>query len=164
LTADLGRDGVGLGYAIASASGSPGSPVVAVEGDSAFGSVEWRFETILSLSTSNVVIVFNPTASSCDDLTNYSTIPRPTVFTKVTAMTRLIEAFGGTGYQREDSGNAVDRITTGAEARTPALIIASSDPTAGTESGHLKASTRRWDFSKDERAANFFLESDVPAL
>jgi oxalyl-CoA decarboxylase len=129
--------GVGLGYAIAAAVES-GSPVVAVEGDSAFGFSGMEIETICRYQLPIVVIVFNNNGVyRGDDVNNYSTDPAPTVFTKGSRYDRLIEAFGGTGYHVEDSASLSTAMQQALHARTPALINCVIDPTAGTESGHI---------------------------
>jgi oxalyl-CoA decarboxylase len=131
--------GVGLGYAIAAAVES-GSPVVAVEGDSAFGFSGMEIETICRYQLPIVVIVFNNNGVyRGDDVNSYSTDPAPTVFTKGSRYDKLIEAFGGTGYHAEDSDTLSAALQQALKARTPALINCVIDPTAGTESGHLKS-------------------------
>ena len=129
--------GVGLGYAIAAAVES-GSPVVAVEGDSAFGFSGMEIETICRYQLPIVVIVFNNNGVyRGDDVNNYSTDPAPTVFTKGSRYDKLIEAFGGTGYHAEDSATLSAALQQALNARRPALINCVIDPTAGTESGHI---------------------------
>jgi oxalyl-CoA decarboxylase len=129
--------GVGMGYAIAAAVES-GSPVVAVEGDSAFGFSGMEIETICRYQLPIVVIVFNNNGVyRGDDVNNYSTDPAPTVFTEGSRYDRLIEAFGGTGYHAEDSATLSAALQEALNARMPALINCVIDPKAGTESGHL---------------------------
>lgn len=131
--------GVGQGYAIAAAVES-GSPVVAVEGDSAFGFSGMEIETMCRYGLPIVVIVFNNNGVYRGDAVNkYSSDPAPTVFTKGSRYDKLIEAFGGTGYHVEDSASLATALQQALEARTPALINCVIDPTAGTESGHISS-------------------------
>jgi oxalyl-CoA decarboxylase len=51
---------------------------------------------------------------------------------------KLIEAFGGTGYNVTRPEELSAALSAALEAKTPALINCVIDPHAGTESGHLK--------------------------
>jgi oxalyl-CoA decarboxylase len=130
--------GVGLGYAIAAAVES-GSPVVAVEGDSAFGFSGMEIETMCRYGLPIVVIVFNNNGVyRGDDVNHYSSDPAPTVFTPGSRYDRLIEAFGGTGYHAETTGSLTTALQQALDTRKPALINCVIDPKAGTQSGHLE--------------------------
>src|SRR2546428_2137701 len=95
--------GIGMGYAIGAAVVS-GKPVVAVEGDSAFGFSGMEIETICRYHLPIVVVVFNNGGIYRGDDVNRSggADPAPTVLMKHARYDKLIEAFGGVGY------NAVD--------------------------------------------------------
>lgn len=128
--------GVGLGYAIAAAVES-GRPVVAVEGDSAFGFSGMEIETICRYGLPIVVVVFNNGGVyRGDEVSGHSSDPAPTVLTKG-RYDRLIEAFGGTGYHVEEPAGLASALTEALNAGRPTLINCVIDPTAGTESGHL---------------------------
>jgi oxalyl-CoA decarboxylase len=130
--------GVGLGYAIAAAVES-GSPVVAVEGDSAFGFSGMEIETMCRYGLPIVVIVFNNNGVYRGDEVNHdSADPAPTVFTSGSRYDKLIEAFGGTGYDAETTDSLTTALQEALETRRPALINCVIDPKAGTESGHLE--------------------------
>jgi oxalyl-CoA decarboxylase len=130
--------GVGLGYAIAAAVES-GSPVVAVEGDSAFGFSGMEIETMCRYRLPIVVVVFNNNGVyRGDEVNRYSSDPAPTVFTSGSRYDKLIEAFGGTGYHAETPASLSDALRQALDARRPALINCVIDPKAGTESGHLE--------------------------
>src|SRR5208282_6161961 len=91
--------GIGMGYAIGAAVVS-GKPVVAIEGDSAFGFSGMEIETICRYHLPIVTVVFNNGGIYRGDDVNRSggTDPAPTVLMKEAHYEKLIEAFGGTGY------------------------------------------------------------------
>jgi oxalyl-CoA decarboxylase len=137
-TGTWGVMGVGLGYAIAAAVES-GSPVVAVEGDSAFGFSGMEIETMCRYGLPIVVIVFNNNGVyRGDEVNHYSADPAPTVFTSGSRYDKLIEAFGGGGYHAETTERLASALRQALETRRPALINCVIDPKAGTESGHLE--------------------------
>ncbi len=138
-TGTWGVMGVGLGYAIAAAIES-GEPVVAVEGDSAFGFSGMEIETICRYQLPIVVVVCNNGGIyRGDDVNAASDDPAPTVLSPSGRYHRLIEAFGGVGYHVEDSESLEAAVRAALEARVPSLINCVIDPTAGTESGHLSS-------------------------
>src|SRR5579883_3440639 len=112
--------GIGMGYAIGAAA-TTGKPVLAIEGDSAFGFSGMEVETICRYGLPVVTVVFNNNGIYRGDPGEgpYS----PTGFIRNARYDRIIEAFGGAGYHVTD---------------TPSLINAVIDPTAGTESGHIQ--------------------------
>jgi oxalyl-CoA decarboxylase len=130
--------GVGMGYAIGAAV-ETGKPVVAVEGDSAFGFSGMELETICRYRLPIVTAIFNNGGVYKGDETNpHSADPAPTVLLQSSRYEQLIEAFGGNGYYAADP-TAVAAAMRGALASgKPAVINCLIDPTAGTESGHLQ--------------------------
>ena len=50
---------------------------------------------------------------------------------------KLIEAFGGVGYDAVDPQGLAKALTEALASGKPALINCAIDPTAGTESGHI---------------------------
>ena len=91
--------GIGMGYAIAAAVES-GAPVVAIEGDSAFGFSGMELETICRYRLPIVVIILNNGGVYRGDGVNpVSADPSPTTLMPQARHDRLIEAFGGKGYQ-----------------------------------------------------------------
>jgi oxalyl-CoA decarboxylase len=129
--------GIGMGYAIAAAVES-GAPVVAIEGDSAFGFSGMELETICRYRLPIVVIVLNNGGVYRGDGSNtVSTDPSPTTLMLNARHDRLIEAFGGKGYQATTPAQLTIALTGALMSGRPALIDCVIDPTDGTESGHL---------------------------
>lgn len=131
--------GVGMGYAIGAAVTS-GKPVVAVEGDSAFGFSGMEIETICRYSLPIVSVIFNNGGIYRGDDVNRSggKDPSPTVLNKSARYDKLIEAFGGTGHHVTDPQGLTKALTEALASGKPSIINCVIDPTAGTESGHLQ--------------------------
>jgi oxalyl-CoA decarboxylase len=129
--------GIGMGYAIAAAVES-GAPVVAIEGDSAFGFSGMELETICRYRLPIVVIVLNNGGVyRGDGRNNVSADPSPTTLMLNARHDRLIEAFGGKGYQATTPAQLTIALTGALLSGGPALIDCVIDPADGTESGHL---------------------------
>ena len=129
--------GIGMGYAIAAAVES-GAPVVAIEGDSAFGFSGMELETICRYRLPVVVIILNNGGVyKGDGMNTVSTDPSPTTLMLSARHDRLIEAFGGKGYQVTTPAQLTIALTSALMSGGPALIDCVIDPTDGTESGHL---------------------------
>jgi oxalyl-CoA decarboxylase len=129
--------GIGMGYAIGAAV-ETGAPVVAIEGDSAFGFSGMELETICRYHLPIVVVVFNNGGVyKGDDVNTASADPSPTTLMLSARHDRLIEAFGGTGYQATTPAELTAALADALAKGVPALIDCVIDPTAGTESGHL---------------------------
>ncbi|MCW2761555.1 MAG: putative oxalyl-CoA decarboxylase [Marmoricola sp.] len=129
--------GVGLGYAIAAAVES-GAPVVAIEGDSAFGFSGMELETICRYQLPvTVVVLNNGGVYRGDDVNTASTDPAPTTLDHAAHHERLIAAFGGTGHRATTPQEVTAALTEALSSGGPALIDCVLDPSAGTESGHL---------------------------
>jgi oxalyl-CoA decarboxylase len=130
--------GIGMGYAIGAAVTS-GLPVVAIEGDSAFGFSGMELETICRYQLPITTVIFNNNGVYRGTDVN----PRggkdvaPTVFVKGARYDKLIEAFGGIGYHVTTPAEMTAALTTAIAAGKPALINAVIDEAAGTESGRL---------------------------
>jgi oxalyl-CoA decarboxylase len=137
-TGTWGVMGVGMGYAIA-ASVETGRPVVAVEGDSAFGFSGLELETICRYKLPIVVVVFNNGGIYKGDSVNTASgDPAPTALMLDARYDKLIEAFGGTGYHATEPDQLGSALRSALKAGAPALINCAIDPTLGTESGHLQ--------------------------
>jgi oxalyl-CoA decarboxylase len=132
--------GIGMGYAIGAAVTS-GKPVVAIEGDSAFGFSGMEIETICRYSLPIVTVIFNNGGVYRGDDVNRSggADPSPTVLMKSARYDKLIEAFGGTGHHVIDPSGLTKALTDAIASGKPAIINCVIDPTAGTESGHLQS-------------------------
>jgi oxalyl-CoA decarboxylase len=137
-TGTWGVMGIGMGYAIAAAVVS-GKPVVAIEGDSAFGFSGMEIETICRYGLPIVTLVFNNGGIYRGDDVNRSGSPdpAPTTLTKDSRYDRMIEAFGGIGYHAANPKDLAKALTDALAAGKPALINCAIDPKAGTESGHI---------------------------
>jgi oxalyl-CoA decarboxylase len=131
--------GIGMGYAIGAAVTS-GKPVVAIEGDSAFGFSAMEIETICRYGLPVVVVVFNNGGIYHGDDINRSggADPGPTALMSSARYDRMIEAFGGKGLHVTRPEQLATALSAALAAGTPALINCVIDPHAGTESGHLK--------------------------
>jgi len=130
--------GVGMGFAIAAAV-TGGKPVVAIEGDSAFGFSGMELETICRYRLPIVTIVFNNGGIYRGDDVNLAGDgdPAPTVLMKDARYEKLIEAFGGDGYHAADPANLTDALRKALASGRPSLINCAIDPAVGTESGHI---------------------------
>jgi oxalyl-CoA decarboxylase len=129
--------GIGMGYAIAAAVESD-APVVAIEGDSAFGFSGMELETICRYHLPVVVVILNNGGVYRGDGINaVSADPSPTTLMRSARHDRLIEAFGGKGYQATTPAEITTALTDALASGGPALIDCVIDPTDGTESGHL---------------------------
>jgi oxalyl-CoA decarboxylase len=129
--------GIGMGYAIAAAVES-GDPVVAIEGDSAFGFSGMELETICRYRLPVVVIVLNNGGVyKGDGVNTVSADPAPTTLLASARYDRLIEAFGGKGYHATTPAQVTIALTSALMSKGPVLIDCAIDPRDGTESGHL---------------------------
>ncbi|MGW0705304.1 oxalyl-CoA decarboxylase [Streptomyces sp. NPDC002643] len=129
--------GIGMGYAIAAAVES-GAPVVAVEGDSAFGFSGIEIETICRYNLPIVTVIMNNGGVyRGDDVNPYDDAPSPTTLMAAARHDLLIEAFGGKGYRATTPAEVTAALTEALASGGPALIDCVIDPSAGTESGHI---------------------------
>ncbi len=129
--------GVGMGYAIAAAVES-GKPVVAVEGDSAFGFSGMELETICRYKLPIITVIFNNGGVyKGDEVNRYSADPAPTVLLQSSRYEQLGQAFGGEGYYAETPDAVTAALREAFESGRPAVVNCLIDPAAGTESGHL---------------------------
>jgi oxalyl-CoA decarboxylase len=130
--------GIGMGYAIGAAVVS-GKPVVAIEGDSAFGFSGMELETICRYDLPVTTIIFNNNGvyKGTDVNPTGGKDVAPTVFVKNARYDKMIEAFGGIGYHATTPEELTQALKEAIAAGKPALINAVIDETAGTESGRL---------------------------
>jgi oxalyl-CoA decarboxylase len=138
-TGTWGVMGIGMGYAIGAATVSR-KPVVAIEGDSAFGFSGMELETICRYRLPIAIAVFNNGGIYRGDDINRSggAEPSPTVLMKGARYDKLIEAFGGKGYHVTDPASLKDRLAEAIASGEPTLLNCVIDPKAGTESGHIQ--------------------------
>jgi len=128
--------GIGMGYAIGAAAVT-GKPVVAIEGDSAFGFSGMEIETICRYELPITTVVFNNNGVYRGDPAGKPYTP--TGLLRDAHYEKIIEAFGGAGYHVTDTPSLTNALTEALASGKPALINAVIDPTAGTESGHIQS-------------------------
>jgi oxalyl-CoA decarboxylase len=128
--------GIGMGYAIGAAAVT-GKPVVAIEGDSAFGFSGMEIETICRYELPVTTVIFNNNGVYRGDPAG--TAYTPTGLLRDARYEKIIEAFGGAGYHVTDTPSLTKALTEALASGKPALINAVIDPTAGTESGHIQS-------------------------
>jgi oxalyl-CoA decarboxylase len=130
--------GIGMGFAVAAAVVT-GKPVIAVEGDSAFGFSGMEVETICRYNLPICVVVFNNNGVYRGTDTNPSghTDVAPTVFVKNARYDKLMEAFGGVGVHATTTDELQKALSEAVASGKPTLINAVIDEAAGTESGRI---------------------------
>ena len=130
--------GIGMGFAVAAAVVS-GEPVIAIEGDSAFGFSGMEVETICRYNLPVCVVVFNNNGVYRGTDVNPTGGPdvAPTVFVKGARYDKLMEAFGGVGVHATTPAELRAAMEQAIRSRKPTLINAVIDETAGTESGRI---------------------------
>ncbi len=130
--------GIGMGYAIGAAI-ETGKPVLAVEGDSAFGFSGMEIETICRYNLPICVVVFNNNGIYRGTDTNPSggADVATTVFVKNARYDMMMQAFGGVGVQATSPEELYRAVNTAMDSGKPTLINAVIDEKAGTESGRI---------------------------
>jgi oxalyl-CoA decarboxylase len=129
--------GIGMGYAIAAAI-ETGKPVLAVEGDSAFGFSGMEVETICRYKLPVCIVIFNNDGIyRGTDVNSASADPAPTVFVKGSRYDKMMEAFGGVGVHATTPDELKRAVNAAMDSGKPTLINAAIDPTAGSESGRI---------------------------
>ena len=130
--------GIGMGFSIAAAVVT-GKPVIAIEGDSAFGFSGMEVETICRYNLPVCVIVFNNNGIYRGIDVNPTGGPdvAPTVFVKNARYDKMMEAFGGIGVHATTPAELQAGIDEAIRSGKPTLINAVIDETAGTESGRI---------------------------
>ena len=130
--------GIGMGFAIAAAI-ETGKPVLAVEGDSAFGFSGTEVETICRYNLPVCTVVFNNNGIYRGTNVNPTggPDPAPTVFVKDARYDKMIEAFGGVGVNVTTPDELSRAVNKAMDSGKPTLINAMVDPAAGTESGRI---------------------------
>ena len=130
--------GIGMGFAIAAAV-ETGKPVLAVEGDSAFGFSGMEVETICRYNLPVCVVVFNNNGiyRGTDANPTGGPDPAPMVFVKDSRYDKMMEAFGGVGVHVTTPDELSRAVNEAMDSGKPTLINAVIDPAAGTESGNI---------------------------
>jgi oxalyl-CoA decarboxylase len=129
--------GIGMGSAIAAAV-ETGKPVLAIEGDSAFGFSGMEIETICRYRLPVCVVIFNNDGIyRGTDTNSASSDPATTVFVKGSRYDKMIEAFGGVGVNATSPDELKRAVNAAMDSGKPTLINAVIDPAAGSESGRI---------------------------
>jgi oxalyl-CoA decarboxylase len=129
--------GIGMGQAIAAAV-ETGKPVLAVEGDSAFGFSGMEVETICRYKLPVCIVIFNNDGIyRGTDVNAVSSDPAPTVFVKGARYDKMMEAFGGIGVNATSPDELKRAVNEAMDSGKPTLINAVIDPGAGSESGRI---------------------------
>src|SRR6187401_804559 len=129
--------GIGMGYAIGAAI-ETGKPVLAVEGDSAFGFSGMEIETVCRYKLPVCVVIFNNDGIyRGTDTNSANSDPATTVFVKGSRYDKMIEAFGGVGVNATSPDELKRAVNAAMDSGKPTLINAVIDPAAGSESGRI---------------------------
>ena len=130
--------GIGMGFAVAAAVVS-GGPVIAAEGDSAFGFSGMEVETICRYNLPVCVVIFNNNGvyKGTDVNPTGGADVAPTVFVKGARYDKMMEAFGGVGVHATTPAELRAAVEEAVRSRKPTLVNAVIDETAGTESGRI---------------------------
>jgi oxalyl-CoA decarboxylase len=129
--------GIGMGFAVAAAV-TTGKPVIAVEGDSAFGFSGMEVETICRYQLPVCVVVMNNNGvyGGADQNPRGADVA-PTVFVKDARYELLMQAFGGMGVRAATRAELALALDEAVASGKPTLINAIIDESAGTESGRI---------------------------
>ncbi len=130
--------GIGMGFCVGAAVVSD-HPVIAIEGDSAFGFSGMEVETICRYNLPVCVVVFNNNGvyGGTDINPTGGADVAPTVFVKGARYDKLMEAFGGVGVHATTPAQLRKAMEEAVRSRKPTLINAVIDEAAGTESGRI---------------------------
>jgi oxalyl-CoA decarboxylase len=130
--------GIGMGFSVAAAVVT-GKPVIAIEGDSAFGFSGMEVETICRYNLPVCVIVFNNNGiyRGIDVNGSGGADVAPTVFVKNARYDLMMQAFGGVGVHATTPAELSKALAEAVASGKPTLINAVIDETAGTESGRI---------------------------
>ncbi|TFF17838.1 oxalyl-CoA decarboxylase [Jiella endophytica] len=130
--------GIGMGFAIAAAI-ETGKPVLAVEGDSAFGFSGMEIETICRYQLPVCVVVFNNNGiyRGTDVNPTGGKDVATTVFVENARYDQMMAAFGGVGVNATTPDELSRAVAEAMDSGRPTLVNAVIDPAAGTESGNI---------------------------
>ncbi len=130
--------GIGMGFAVAAAI-ETGKPVLAVEGDSAFGFSGMEVETICRYNLPVCIVIFNNDGiyRGTDVNPSGGSDVAPTVFVKGARYDKMMEAFGGVGVHVTTPDELKRAVDAAMDSGKPTLINAAIDPASGSESGRI---------------------------
>jgi len=135
-TGTWGVMGIGMGYAIAAAV-ETAKPVVAIEGDSAFGFSGMEIETICRYHLPVTVVILNNGGVYRGDESATGNDPAPTVLNARAHHELIAQAFGGRGYHVTTPPELRSALAEAIASGGPSIIDCELDPAAGVDSGHL---------------------------
>ena len=130
--------GIGMGFSVAAAVVT-GQPVIAIEGDSAFGFSGMEVETICRYKLPVCIVIMNNNGVYRGDEVNVTggKDPSPLVFVKGARYEMMMQAFGGVGVLATTPTELRNAMDEALKSGKPTLINAIIDETAGTESGRI---------------------------
>jgi oxalyl-CoA decarboxylase len=126
-----------MGFAVGAAI-ETGKPVLAIEGDSAFGFSGMEVETICRYKLPVCIVVFNNNGIyRGTDTDPHGRDPGTTVFVHDARYDKMMEAFGGVGVHVTTPDELKSAVDEAMNSGRPTLINAAIDPAAGSESGNI---------------------------
>src|SRR6266576_3330789 len=130
--------GIGMGFAVAAAV-ETGKPVLAVEGDSAFGFSGMEVETICRYNLPVCIVVFNNDGiyRGTDVNPSGGSDVASAVFVRGARYDKMREAFGGVGVHVTTPDELKRAVDAAMDSGKPTLINAAIDPASGSESGRI---------------------------
>lgn len=130
--------GIGMGFAVGAAV-ETGNPVLAIEGDSAFGFSGMEIETVCRYKLPVCTVIFNNNGiyRGTDVNPSGGEDVATTVFVKDSRYDKMIEAFGGVGYHATTPEELRRAVNEAMDSGKPCLVNAVIDEAAGTESGNI---------------------------
>lgn len=146
-TGTWGVMGVGLGYAIATAI-ETGKPVVALEGDSAFGFDGMEMETICRYHLPITVVVVNNGGIYNGTDREVADQPGPTMLDATARYEYMAKAFGGDSYFVSSYQDMKVVFEQAVASKRPNIINVQIDPSMGKESGHIGNLNPKLDLKK----------------
>lgn len=152
-TGTWGVMGVGMGYAIAAAI-ETGKPVIALEGDSAFGFDGMEMETICRYHLPVIVVIINNGGIYNGDVNVVPDQPGPTVLDHNAHYGDISTAFGGDSYRVNNYEEMKDALEKAYESGNPTIIDAQIPESMGKESGHIGNLNPKLDLSSLEAKEN----------
>ena len=152
-TGTWGVMGVGMGYAIAAAI-ETGKPVIALEGDSAFGFDGMELETICRYHLPVIVVIINNGGIYNGDVNVVPDQPGPTVLDHNAHYGDISKAFGGDSYRVNNYEEMKDALEKAYESGNPTIIDAQIPESMGKESGHIGNLNPKLDLSSLEAKEN----------
>ena len=115
-----------------------GKPVLAVEGDSAFGFSGMEVETICRYNLPVCIVIFNNDGIyRGTDVNTGGSDPATTLFVRGSRYDKMIEGFGGVGVNVTSPDELKRAVNAAMDSGKPTLINAVIDPAAGSESGRI---------------------------